>query len=552
MKKQRSLVLRLSLITIGVFLVLFTLFNIITNQYVYDISKKDQQQYVEALSKNSALLIQEKFNETISSLQADRDLLASLYKQNQLKGATILDYKTQALESNEEILGYAVILDSRNFSSVTEADRQYIGEDLMYATYINRVNVDIHADFIEDAAGGEWYLEPKAKGQTYIIEPYDYELNGHTISMVSVAMPIIVDNLFIGVSIADFSLDFLDPIVHENTPETAIQRVISSGGSIVSDSHDANNIMKSITEITTDWDGINETIQRGESWSSYAHSTTFDEDAYSVFLPIQLGTSEDNWIIETLLPKSTILTTFFTILKMSLSASILIGLILAAVTYFSIYRNLKPLKNVQHALQQAAQGALTISVDANKLQNDEIGAVGLAYNAMRSQMHEVVSDVSASSTQVDAQAETMNRVMEEMSQSSAEISTAIDEIAKGALSQAEEIEQSNMHLSLLGDRIDELSLLSKDMMVQVKATGEQAQSGMAEVTKLREHSNNTNDVNAQLEQQMKNLAQKIANIDQVMSSIQGITAQTNLLALNASIEAARLWRTWQRLCSCRR
>ena len=224
---------------------------------------------------------------------------------------------------------------------------------------------------------------------------------------------------------------------------------------------------------------------------------------------------------------------------MAITAGVLIAIILAASTYFFIYRHLKPLKDVQMALEKAAIGELTVAVDAKRLSNDEIGAVGMAYNTMRNEMHGVVSEVSASSVQVDAQADTMNRVIEEMSQSSAEISKAIDEIAKGALSQAEEIEQSNVQMSLLGEQIDDVSLLSSDMLLQIKQSGEQAVTGMQEVVKLRKHSENTNEVNEQLEQQMKNLSQKIANIDQVMHSIQGITAQTNLLALNASIEAAR-------------
>ncbi|XRD25356.1 methyl-accepting chemotaxis protein [Lysinibacillus fusiformis] len=38
---------------------------------------------------------------------------------------------------------------------------------------------------------------------------------------------------------------------------------------------------------------------------------------------------------------------------------------------------------------------------------------------------------------------------------------------------------------------------------------------------------------------MESLASNIANINQIIASIQSITEQTNLLALNASIEAAR-------------
>lgn len=59
--------------------------------------------------------------------------------------------------------------------------------------------------------------------------------------------------------------------------------------------------------------------------------------------------------------------------------------------------------------------------------------------------------------------------------------------------------------------------------------------GMKEVKNLRERNAKTNEMNGRIQQQMESLASNIANINQVIASIQGITEQTNLLALNASI-----------------
>lgn len=410
--------------------------------------------------------------------------------------------------------------------------RPIFGNDFIYAPYINLVDGSINTMFIEDAVNEEFYTIPQANGQPYITEPYKYEIDGKNIPMVSVSVPITIENNFIGVVIADFSINFLNEIIQGNLPDTAIQRIISTQGTIISDSASEANISTSITQFTSDWDSIKATVQNGEIWSFYAFAKTFDAEAYSIFLPIELGDNAQKWIIQTFIPKSTLLGTFYTFLKMTLTAGVVNPIILAASTYFFIYRNIKPLKDVQEALEKAAIGELTVTVAEKRLSNDEIGAVGMAYNTMRNEMHSIVLEVSTTSVQVDEQADTMNHVIEEMSQSS-------DEIAKGALSQAEEIEQSNVEMLQLGEQIDDVSLLSSDMLLQIKQSGEQAATGMQEVIILRKQSENTNEVNNQLEQQMKNLSQKIANIDQVMHSIQGITAQTNLLALNASIEAAR-------------
>lgn len=70
-------------------------------------------------------------------------------------------------------------------------------------------------------------------------------------------------------------------------------------------------------------------------------------------------------------------------------------------------------------------------------------------------------------------------------------------------------------------------------------TGVTTEKGLHEVESLRERNMETNEMNGRIQQQMESLASNIANINQIIASIQSVTEQTNLLALNASIEAAR-------------
>lgn len=126
MKKQRSLVGRLSFLTISVFIVLFAIFNVISNQYISYITKEDHEKTIEALSKNSALLVQEKFSNTFSSLQADRDMIVASIVENSFTGSEFLQYKNEALLSNEDILGYSIILDSSYLANINDEDSAYI------------------------------------------------------------------------------------------------------------------------------------------------------------------------------------------------------------------------------------------------------------------------------------------------------------------------------------------------------------------------------------------------------------------------------------------
>ena len=540
MKKQRSLVLKLSLLTIGAFLLLFAIYNVISNQIVYSNNKASSEESLTLLTENTALQIQQTFEKTISSLEADRELFLSLYKTNELTSDTILGYKGDSLSVQQDVLGYSVIIHENAFTTINPNHTQYIGDDGYFSPYIVRDSTQrISIEAVENSSKEDWYTQPATSKSLYITEPYEYEAAIGTISVVTISLPIIYNNEVIGVTLADFPLDFLNPIVEGNVPPTAIQRVASSAGTIISDSGNAENIGQSLKPFVPDWATVYQTLQEGSNTDFYSDSLTFGEEAYAVFTPIHIADLKEKWIVETFIPKSTVLAEFYTVLKISISAAVIIAILLAAITYFFIYRSINPLAKVQQALEQAADGSLTIALNEQQFANNEIGAVGKAYNTMRSKMADVIGDVTSTASHVETQAGTMNRVMEEISQSSSEMTRAIDEIARGAQTQASEIEQANTDMTSLGSKIDDLSVVANEMLATVEQTSVQAQLGMQEVHKLRLHSEQTNNVNKELEQQMNQLAMNIAQIDKVMTSIQSITEQTNLLALNASIEAAR-------------
>lgn len=537
-KKQKNLVFKLSLLVIGIFLSLFITYSIISNQMIYVNTKEDKERYVQSLTLNSKKAIQQSFDNTIVTLNSDADLVVSMHKNNQLLAENLIAYKEQALQTHENIFGYSIIINANEMTPST-VQTSYINSENLFVPYSNRSGNTISTIALGEVMHESWYQEPITSLKTYVSDPYEYDLNGKKMMLVSVAKPIIVDGKPIGVTIADFSLDFLDGIVKEHVPETAVQRVLTANGTILTDSADTANHQKNIREFFDGWTATDKQLQQNKDVQFYINSKTLDRETFTVFLPIKIDDAEHNWSVLTIIPKSTITSTFNDVLQASIIAAIVISLLLATLVYFFIHRNLKPLQHVQHALVSAAAGTLTQTIDEQLLKNDEIGAVGKAYNYMRRQMHEVISNVTNASSTVQSKSESIEKVVHYMTQSSNEMTKAVEEIAQGAQAQAEEIEKSNNEMISLGEKIDVLSNLSHAILHDIHRTSEQAKSGVREAMKLRDNSLSTNEVNKELEQQMASLANQIANIDSVMTSIQAITAQTNLLALNASIEAAR-------------
>lgn len=538
MKKEKNIVLRLSLITIGSFLILFTIFSIITNSVIKDNSLKQSEEYIQSESMNTLFEIEKIFEDTVTILNTEEDLFLSLYNSNELTEERIVNFQKQALASNGQILGFATIIDTSAFSLSEKPSNRYMNNTI-FAPYIYRSNDKIDVMNAGDVSKEPYFTKPKETKKLYVSEPYEYEINGTPVPMVTVANPIILNNEFIGVLLADFTIDFLDEILAENTPKTAIQRFITPNGIIISDSSSTENHNKEIKDFVANWNQYHSTLSSGKTVSYYGDSKELNDEAYYYYVPLQIGEYEEEWFVQTFISKSTMLETYNSVFQISVISAIIIAVIIASITYLTIKKNLRPLEKVKRILEKAADGNLTESIPEKYITNDQIGSVASAYNNMRNQMHEVLQKVITASNLVQNKSDNMNRSIEEMFQSSEEISRAIEEIAKGAQAQSEDIEKSNTQLFNLGEKIDELSSLSKVMLTTMNETSELAQEGMEKVETLRQQTTIATNVNNELETQMKNLANNIHNINQIMESIQAITEQTNLLALNASIEAAR-------------
>ncbi len=135
--------------------------------------------------------------------------------------------------------------------------------------------------------------------------------------------------------------------------------------------------------------------------------------------------------------------------------------------------------------------------------------------------------------------EKFSKVAENLGDVSDSISKAVQEVADGAVHQANEAENS---VSILSDNIDMIDKISKMQLDGKESLGkavDQIETSFENLEKvssdLEEVKNNFSNVNKQGQELSKN----IKNTIEIVNTVESIAEQTNLLALNASIEAAR-------------
>ncbi len=222
--------------------------------------------------------------------------------------------------------------------------------------------------------------------------------------------------------------------------------------------------------------------------------------------------------------------------------AITVAILLFAMIVIPIIMNqiIKRIKLSIATVETLANGDLTVKVKKSALEaKDETGDITRAVIRLRNTLNEIVTGIVGHSDALKAESETLSanatRTMESVSQ----VEYAMNEIASGAASQAEETQSATTSVIEMGELVEQtvdatrkLSELSDNMLNSGK-----------EVT---ENLNNLEDINAKAQvaideiyRQTNTTNESALKIQEATELITAIADETTLLALNASIEAAR-------------
>lgn len=133
----------------------------------------------------------------------------------------------------------------------------------------------------------------------------------------------------------------------------------------------------------------------------------------------------------------------------------------------------------------------------------------------------------------------VKEVVSEISASSEVVGSAIQEIAKGATTTAEDIQAQSKAVDEIQEQVETSAELFNVIEGSSDSASETVKNGYITVEKLRTETDEVNKNTEEVTRLMGELKKKSVDIEDITSLISNIASQTNLLALNASIEAAR-------------
>jgi len=183
----------------------------------------------------------------------------------------------------------------------------------------------------------------------------------------------------------------------------------------------------------------------------------------------------------------------------------------------------RPLNEALIVAESVAQGDLTRPIATHG--NDEVTRLLKALATMQQNLRETLQAISGSATQLATAADELNAVtldstqglqqqnneIEQAATAVNEMTSAVEEVARNAVSTSDATRQSSESAHLGQERVGETASAISALAKDVQHTGELVQS----------------------------LANQSQDIGKVLDVIRAIAEQTNLLALNAAIEAAR-------------
>lgn len=216
-------------------------------------------------------------------------------------------------------------------------------------------------------------------------------------------------------------------------------------------------------------------------------------------------------------------------------ASILVITILIMIVIVRLVKS--SITNLTRDLKQIAEGDFSVKMDTEG--KNEFSIINKAISKTVDSISDILKNVKNNADNMNEQSISLLAVSEEVTASTKEVSTAINGVAEGSTSQAEELIDIVSIVTSFGETIQNIVSITNDVNkntneISVKAEGNNEQLGEV-VQSVNNISNSFDDISNKI----TNLGSKINQINEITTIINGIAEQTNLLALNAAIEAAR-------------
>lgn len=470
------------------------------------------------------------------ALDTARDLAyatANLKKTDKLIDRNfLLSMMEGILEQNDSYLGIWTVWEPDAFDGRDAEFKNAPGhtETGRFVPYWNRIG-GIHVESCVDL-NGEWYVKARDSRQEVIMDPFEYDVAGKKVMLISVCVPIIVNGKSIGVVGVDFSMEQIEKLVANIKPyDTGYAMLSTSSGMITAHPVKKELVAKSIGD-SYDNDIVEFSKSRQTSHTKFEMET---DGAASLLTtsPITIGSTDTPWRLFVNAPMDKILKPIHKTRNTSIFIALFFLFLLVILIYFMTHIVIiRPINNVIDSLDDISKGEGDLTRRLETKNNDELGQLSRVFNTFIEKLQLMIKDISTGVTTLSSSSEELSGISLQMSdgaeytaEKSNTVATATEEMTTNMNSVSAAMEESSTNTNMVAAAAEEMHTT----IGEIAQNAENAR-GISEnaVQKVEEST-----------QKMNELEEAATSIGKVVETITEISEQVNLLSLNATIEAAR-------------
>lgn len=213
-------------------------------------------------------------------------------------------------------------------------------------------------------------------------------------------------------------------------------------------------------------------------------------------------------------------------------------LVLSAVVPFLVSKGLfRPLKAIYKSLEEVTNKDLSMVQDI--VTNDFFEDINLKLKDLKDAIKTDFVGYKGTTDELNVFADKFAEISSNMSFTSSEISNVVEQVAGGAINQAEETEQVAYQLNNSIVSLNEVVKKENLGKAELEAAVEQINQGFEDLKSTSDSLNHILLQFSQVKSKGQDLQNRANEVRNIVETVEKIAEQTNLLALNASIEASR-------------
>lgn len=218
---------------------------------------------------------------------------------------------------------------------------------------------------------------------------------------------------------------------------------------------------------------------------------------------------------------------------------VVISIIIFAVIIFIVSRRVvSSITAVIKSVSILSEGDLSQNEQASSAIR-EIDDIGSNVFDLSSKLKEIVGDVKNASAMSGKQAKELAGTSEQISDTSDSVSTAVQEMAKGATDQADTVQRATENINILSDAIQTVADNAEHLAAAAAEMNDASMRSAEALQDLASNMDTMGEAVVEISETMNATNKSVQSVNEKVDGITSIASQTNLLALNASIEAAR-------------